>query len=733
MSPVSTGSSSALSVDYRYIFTDTLTDRVLAELPMFGVTYKNKLNSAGNLSGTLPINDDISIKEVYENTMPGKTSIYVLRNGVCVWGGIISGRTYEVKEKTLVITADEFLSYLDRRAVWKTWSTESAASVEIFEDPAVNGRIIGKITLAGTNTHEDYNLVAGKSKVWISFKDDPQDKKRNYAQYSGQFTVLNDNTYGIDTASYKFFHFAASYKPATGKNFIPMDTGNIDSDLISVRFRMETDDYLDGLLTEHFADDLLSLGFANEYTAPALFTRYDVASYSRSNNVATITTTEKNYFIPGQIIAIRDLPGFSTSRTQVLSAEADRKTFTYAFTGSNVAANTVPTLITKTITNYQRLNNIVTLTTSTDHGFAVEDVVKISGVDNRIDANVEYVISRIGTSAGEDPRVFQFENSGPTIRFSKVDSGATAKKLPIVEGIASGSYIQNSNIGISFTRPSDLKTTQAYQEAVNGAELFTFKEVIDKYSGDLIGFDYRIDVSFNSQTNSFSKEFKFIPLVPPSLTEAIAALSGGVLPDAELPKISYFSVDGRNASNIAFEFPGNIETIVFDETIEEGATRVFVQGTTDVNAPPPFAGAVDFDFLKGETSDGRRWPLYDKVIRKDKMSYANDLYEVARKVVSQAQLPVATFSVTVNGTLSPQVGSYKPGDWCVIRIDDPFISQRLSSYHENKGDTSRNVFLRKITEVSVKLSNNPVLPEEVTLELVTEPGVDITGEEQKWR
>ena len=115
------------------------------------------------------------------------------------------------------------------------------------------------------------------------------------------------------------------------------------------------------------------------------------------------------------------------------------------------------------------------------------------------------------------------------------------------------------------------------------------------------------------------------------------------------------------------------------------------------------------------------------------MSYANDLYEVARKVVSQAQLPVATFSITVNGTLPPQAGSYKPGDWCVIRIDDPFISQRLSSYHENKGDTSRNVFLRKITEVSVRLSNNPTLPEEVTLELVTEPGVDITGEEQKWR
>jgi len=756
MSPVSTGSSTALSVDYRYIFVDTLSEDVIAELPLVDVNFSTKLNEAGSLNGSFPITEDVSVQEVYKNTLPGKTSLYVLRNGVCVWGGIVSARSYNIKEKILDISADEFLSYLDRRVVWKTWSTEYAVDIEIFADPANSSRIIGKATLAGNATHEDFNLVAGKSKVWFSFaeepiseadensgqttagtdtdsKDKPSTPVRTYAQYSGQYTVLNDPTYGVDTTDYKFFHFAGFYKPASAKNFRKLEIGNIDSEIVSVRFRMETDDYLNNLLTRHFSDDLLDLSFANEYIAPARFTRYEVYSYSRSNNVATITTTDKNYFIPGQIVAVRDLPGFNTSRTKILSVGSDNKTFTFAYTGANVTANTIASPTNYTITHYQRSNNIVSITTSVNHGFDEGDIVEIAGLDNRIDAEVKYLVTRIGTSAGPNPKVFQFYSPGTAIRFSKAPSGATATKLPIVEALTAGSFTDNSDIGITFSTNANVITTRAYQDAIRGAELFTFKEVIDKYAGDVLGFDYRIDCSYDSVTDTFSKEFKFLPLKPESLTAAITSLPGGVLPQNTLPSIEYFSVDGRNARGISFEFPGNIESVDFNETLEEGATRVFVQGKTDVDAPPPYAAFSDFDFLRGELSDGRRWPIFDKVVKKDKMYYNDDLYRVSKRILSEAQLPVATFSITVNGTLNPQVGSYKPGDWCIVNIQDPFIAERLSSYYENSGDTTRNVFLRKITSINVQLSNNPALPEQVSLELVTEPGVDITGRETEWR
>ncbi len=736
MSPVSTGSSAALTVDYRYIFTDALTDTVLAELPLVNVSFTNKLNEAGTFEGDFPITENVSVVDVYNNTVPGKTSLYVLRNGVCVWGGLVSQRSYNIKEKILNISADDFISYLDRRVVWKTWSTEYAADVEIFEDPEDEDRVIGKVSLTGLDTHEDFELVPGKTKVWLSFQDDPENAKRNFAQYSGLYTVLDDTTFGVDEVDFVFFHFSGFYKSATSKNFKRMALGNIDSELVSVRFKMETDDYLDTLLSNHFANDLLDLGFANEYVAPSLFTRYDIASYSRANNVATVTTVDENNFVPGQIIAVKDLPGFSTSRTRVTATNVDKKTFSFNFTGSNLST-TVPTPTAYTITHFQRTRvadtkeSIVTITTSTNHGFAVGDVVRITNLDNRIDANIDYVVTRIGTSSGPDPKVFQFENRGPEVRFSKAGANARATKIPVIEALTSGSFIENSDINIDFVKP-DLVTSLAYHDAIRGAELFTFKEVIDKYSTDLIGFDYKITCSFDSVTNTFSKKFTFLPIVPDSLREVVED-PGGLLSDTELPKIEYFSIEGRNARGIAFEFPGNIESVDFTETLEEGATRVFAQGKTDVDAPPPYAGAADSDFLRGEGSDGRRWPLYDKVVKKDKMFYGNDLYEVANKTMSQAQLPVATFSLTVNGTLSPAVGDYQPGDWCIVRIDDPFIQQRLASYYENKGDTSRNVLLRKITSISVQLSTNPALPESVTLELVTEPGVDITGAERLWR
>lgn len=758
MSPVSTGSSTALSVDYRYIFVDTLSNQVLAELPLVDVNFSSRLNEAGSFNGSFPIAAGTSVTDVYKNTLPGKTSLYVLRNGACVWGGIVSSRSYNATEKILDLTADEFVSYLDRRLVWKTWSTEYAVDIEIFADPSDSNRIIGKAILTGSDNHQEFNLVPGKSKVWLSFLEDPatdetttdtknkqtEEEKakekpskntRNRAQFSGQFTVLDDATFDVDGApDYKFFHFAGYYKPATKKNFVKMPVGNIDSEFVTVRFRMETDDYLNSLLTEHFADDLVDLGFANEYVSPAKFIRYEIESYSRANNVATITTTDKTYLVPGQSIAIKDLTGFSTDKTTVTSINSNGKTFTYSSTGGNVAANTIVNTTDYTITHLQRVGDIVTITTSTNHGFAEGDIVRITGSFNKIDTEVTYKVTRIGTSSGPDPKVFQFYSPGEVIRFSKAPSGATASLVPIVEVVTAGSMTQNSDIGITFSTDANVITSLAYQDAIRGAELFSFKEVIDKYAADVLGFDYRIDCTYNSETNTFSKAFKFLPIKPKSLTDAIKLLPGGVLPSTELPSLDYFSVDGRAARGISFEYPGNIESVDFQETLQEGATRVFLQGRTDVDAPPPYAAATDYDFLRGELDDGRKWPLFDKVIKKDKMYYNDDLYRVAKRSVGEAQLPVATFSIKVNGTLRPEIGSYKPGDWCIINIDDPFIAQRLASYYETKGATNaRNVFLRKITGISVQLSSNPALPEEVSLQLVSEPGVDVTGREADWR
>jgi hypothetical protein len=736
--PVSTASTQASVADYRYIIAETLPDQttgndvIVAELPFMDVSFNNRLNEAGQFQGSFPITEGTSIVDIYNSTIPGKHSIYVLRNGECVWGGIISSRSYNVKEKILDISADEFVSYLDRRVVWKTWSTEFPCDIEI-DDYTSGGTTVrrGKVTLTGTQTITEFDLVPGKSKVrlWFGSKteDDPE---KNKQYYDGYYTVSDDVGFEPDPSG-KFFYFSAYYRPPNGKNFRAIAIETYSSEIgCSVKFRQETDDYLTTLLTEHFADDLLSLGFAEEANTPSRFQRLEVESYSRTSNVATIVTKNDNFFVPGQIIAIKDLPGFRTNRTRVLSV-INSKTFTYPFTGSNVVT-TLASSVNKVvqIESFQRVADIATFYTDEAHGLEEGDIVRLNGVVSQIDSKDLHIVTAIGVS--QNPTLdtaFQISSPGRKINLSPAASNASASRLAMVEALTAGSYIYNSDIGINFVRDETLSTTMVDQEPISGPELFTFKEVIDKYSNDLIGFDYRIDCAFNPGTNSFSKDFKFLPLIPKSLQNYVNGL-GGTISANTLVDIQYFEIEQRNAKNISFEFPGNIETVDFTESLEEGATRIFTQGkssTGSSNTFPPYGAAADYDALR----DG--WPLFDKVVKKDKANDRDDLYGIAKTVRSQAQLPVATFSITVNGSLAPQVGSYKPGDWCVIRIDDPFIEQRLLSYYENKGDSSRRVFLRKISSIGVQLSSNPTLPEIVTLELVTEPGVDVTGTERTWR
>ena len=187
MSPAPLSSGTAVSADYKYILVNTLDDTVLAELPFQNVSYENSLNEAGSFSGEIPVNPTTLNYDLYDVTVPGLVSLYVLRGDACVWGGIIAERRYSAKEKTLSVTADEFVSYLDRRVLWKTWSTQYACKIDI-SDMTVGGvtKRIGKVTLLGTSTFLNEEIEALKDSVFISFGDEP-----DIAVYSGTYTILD--------------------------------------------------------------------------------------------------------------------------------------------------------------------------------------------------------------------------------------------------------------------------------------------------------------------------------------------------------------------------------------------------------------------------------------------------------------------------------------------------------------------------------------------------------------
>lgn len=103
---------------YRYIVADLITGQVLAELPLRGVSFGITLNDAGEFQGQLVLGDPrIAVHDPEFVTRPAHTVVYVERDGVLVWGGIIWTSKYSSADRAIDIGAADFLSYFDHRRV----------------------------------------------------------------------------------------------------------------------------------------------------------------------------------------------------------------------------------------------------------------------------------------------------------------------------------------------------------------------------------------------------------------------------------------------------------------------------------------------------------------------------------------------------------------------------------------------------------------------------------------
>ncbi|GAA2141632.1 hypothetical protein GCM10009760_26000 [Kitasatospora kazusensis] len=103
---------------YTYLVADLMTNTILGELPLTSVTFSQVLNGAGAFSGELHMGDPrIKAAAVTNMTIPGRTALYVDRDGVLVWGGIIWTRAYDDATRVLTITGNEFWSYFRRRLI----------------------------------------------------------------------------------------------------------------------------------------------------------------------------------------------------------------------------------------------------------------------------------------------------------------------------------------------------------------------------------------------------------------------------------------------------------------------------------------------------------------------------------------------------------------------------------------------------------------------------------------
>jgi len=156
---------------YRYLFADLLTNTIYAELPLTNVQYGSNLNSAGTFSGEILATDTLEdILDIETWTIPGRTALYIDRNGTLVWGGIIWARSYNSTSQKFTFSGREFESYFEHRRIildkYFTIGTDQLAVVqtlfkdaqgqttgnEVFTNPGNIGVIVGTETSGQTLT-----------------------------------------------------------------------------------------------------------------------------------------------------------------------------------------------------------------------------------------------------------------------------------------------------------------------------------------------------------------------------------------------------------------------------------------------------------------------------------------------------------------------------------------------------------------------------------------------------
>ena len=129
-----------MTTTYRYLFADLLTNEIIAELPITGVSFTQQLNQAGAFSAHLLLSGVNTYGyNVDTATQPTRNAVYVDRNGILVWGGVIWSRSYNSADQILSITAREFESYFEHRLISTTrafTNTDQLTIVKTLVDDA---------------------------------------------------------------------------------------------------------------------------------------------------------------------------------------------------------------------------------------------------------------------------------------------------------------------------------------------------------------------------------------------------------------------------------------------------------------------------------------------------------------------------------------------------------------------------------------------------------------------
>lgn len=104
---------------FTYAAHNPLTRAPVGQIPLINVTFNDPIDQSGTLTGAIVIGPDTNVEQVRAATERFNT-IYALYGRSVLWGGLITGRSWDPAAGQVTVTAQQASWYLTRRIAYKS-------------------------------------------------------------------------------------------------------------------------------------------------------------------------------------------------------------------------------------------------------------------------------------------------------------------------------------------------------------------------------------------------------------------------------------------------------------------------------------------------------------------------------------------------------------------------------------------------------------------------------------
>lgn len=104
-------------MSYRVTYTTLPGGAIIGELPVSDLTFSTVLNAPGSFSATLPLDHAHGCGIDAEALSPGRVAVFIERDNVCLWSGILWTMELDVKANSARLNGEGWLSYFRRRFI----------------------------------------------------------------------------------------------------------------------------------------------------------------------------------------------------------------------------------------------------------------------------------------------------------------------------------------------------------------------------------------------------------------------------------------------------------------------------------------------------------------------------------------------------------------------------------------------------------------------------------------